>query len=684
MRYKGLILSAFVVSMFLAAAMVPLFEGGNGMNDLPGSALGADGTDFTGYTAITTAAELSDIRSGLNGKYYLANDIDFSTDTSYDNGGVMIPLEIKVESGKLSVTVGTISDLISNSIVRFGTLTSNLTAGVATELVVSNDVKETLMIGGMIDSKPFAFSVKVDTSDMGTKYTSFDSNGNFDPIGTSSTSFTGKFDGNGYKISGMNVTAYSSSSEAYSGMFGYVGYEGEIKNLGLVNGSSTAVTTSSSAHAYAGSIVGYYLHTYSGGTKITNCYNTGSVSATAASASAYAGGIIGNSTINVTSFGQNNTTITGSYNTGPVTAASASVAYAGGMIGYSAASSSNGHNNTTITGSYNTGSVSATATSAACAGGMIGYSVTSGSSCNNDTKITNCYNTGSVSATAASPVYAGGMIGYSTYSGSNLTAITNCYNIGPISVPAAGSCGGIIGFLSTSGTVINCYYLTNMLSKGGVLATDSLGTNPSVDDGTETPERKTGAGTDPDQNSSTAKSAGDMTPSLLNAMNNDSIYFTGTTGSTAGWDFINTWIIVDGTNDGYPVLAAFQPTVTVSGTVTGPSGPLSGAEITYTGGSATTASDGTYSFTVASGQIVTISSVTLSGYEIDPSTPVPNNLGAVTSDRSNVDFSMSSTPSPSPPPGGDDDPGMSLTMIIAIVAVIAVIGGAAAFWFIRK
>jgi len=258
----------------------------------------------------------------------------------------------------------------------------------------------------------------------------------------------------------------------------------------------------------------------------------------------------------------------------------------------------------------------------------------------------------------------------------------------------------------------------------------------NVDSETGVPARKSGGGSDPDQRSSTVKTKTQMTPSLSDAQNNDSIYYTGTASSTLGWDFDNTWTIDASVNDGYPILRSFlspviftkhpdnkiviegnaasfsalaeltsgpllpmyqwqvssdggtswddipgangqtyiipktgisdsgnlyrlmatafgygvystssyalltvAPPVTVSGTIIGPEGTLSGATVTYNGGSTTTAEDGTYSFTIASGSSITISSVTLYGYELDPSDQVSNDLGTVTSDI-DVDFTM--------------------------------------------
>jgi len=81
----------------------------------------------------------------------------------------------------------------------------------------------------------------------------------FEPIGTSSSKFTGTFDGNGYKITHLYINR---SSTNHVGLFGYTGSGSEIKDVGLeevnVNGNW-----------YVGGLVGD-----NGGT-ITNSYYPG-------------------------------------------------------------------------------------------------------------------------------------------------------------------------------------------------------------------------------------------------------------------------------------------------------------------------------------------------------------------------------------------------------------------------
>nr|QNO51659.1 hypothetical protein IGDPAKFA_00013 [Methanosarcinales archaeon ANME-1 ERB6] len=146
----------------------------------------------------------------------------------------------------------------------------------------------------------------------------------FEPIGTSSSKFTGTFDGNGYKITHLYINR---SSTNHVGLFGYTGSGSEIKDVGLeevnVNGNW-----------YVGGLVGDNYGT------ITNSYSSGSVSG-----SAVVGGLAGFSS------GE----ITNSYSSGSVS----------GYLGVGGLVASNGG---TITNSYYPGSV----TGSPWVGGLVG------------------------------------------------------------------------------------------------------------------------------------------------------------------------------------------------------------------------------------------------------------------------------------------------------------------------
>ena len=189
----------------------------------------------------------------------------------------------------------------------------------------------------------------IDCSDTVT----WNSGAGFVPIGTFSSPFTGTFDGQNHKITGLFINR---PSAYYVGLFGTS--SNTIKNVGLVDVKITG-------SYYAGGLVGWNYY----GT-ITNSYSTGSISG-----SDYVGGLVG----------QNfQGTITNSYATGNVNGYN----NVGGLVG------ANYYG--TITNSYATGNVSGTNE----VGGLVGSNHYGGA-------ITNSYATGSISGIW----YVGGLVG---------------------------------------------------------------------------------------------------------------------------------------------------------------------------------------------------------------------------------------------------------------------------------
>lgn len=175
----------------------------------------------------------------------------------------------------------------------------------------------------------------------------------FTPVGKPSHEFSGTFDGQGYTISGLNV-----SGVEYAGLFGMIA-DATIKNV-IVKGAITGTGD-------AGGIVGRAKGTTN---YITNCGNEATVNGK------YAGGILGNAQAKVT--------VTGCYNTGMITGETTGYGsvYAGGIAGYTGGSDGN----LTVSTCYNVGKV----TSSKYAGGISGY--------DNSTivSIANSYNVGEV------------------------------------------------------------------------------------------------------------------------------------------------------------------------------------------------------------------------------------------------------------------------------------------------
>lgn len=163
-----------------------------------------------------------------------------------------------------------------------------------------------------------------------------------DCMGDHITQYSGTFDGNNKTISGL----YFNDNSTRIGLFGSSGADGNIKNVGVVD-----------SYFKGNDLVGGVCGRNDG--TITNCYNTGNL--TAIESSAAIGGICGH----------NPGTIANCYNTGTVTATGLG-ASVGGVCGCSTAPISN---------CYNTGTVTATSSSTDISG-ICGY---------NFGPVTNCY-----------------------------------------------------------------------------------------------------------------------------------------------------------------------------------------------------------------------------------------------------------------------------------------------------
>lgn len=144
-------------------------------------------------------------------------------------------------------------------------------------------------------------SLDYDTGGNVTNGTSFTS---WTPIGNDLNPYTGTFDGQGHTISGL----YHSSGSDYVGLFGYVGTNGSVSNVGVVDsyfkgsynvggvcGRNDGKITNCYNTGYVsgtgdmvGGVCGYNYASSSGTATIENCYNTGAVSG-----NFYVGGVCG-------------------------------------------------------------------------------------------------------------------------------------------------------------------------------------------------------------------------------------------------------------------------------------------------------------------------------------------------------------------------------------------------------
>lgn len=243
-----------------------------------------------------------------------------------------------------------------------------------------------------------------------------DENNKWTPIGAGNDekAYTGTFDGNGYKISGLYI---NNTSKGFGvGLFGYIGDGSVVKNLGI-DGTVIGATE-------AGGIAGV-----SKGGTITNCYNMADISAFYD-----VGGVVGDN---------EKGTITNCYNIGNVSSVGKYNNTAGGIVGRSYYGYQDDLKGI-ISSCYNIGKVNGDHN----IGGVVGQNV--------GTPINNCYNTGDVSGKEG----IGGITGSEdSFNGK----ISNCYNIGKIS--GTTYMGSIVGE-SSAESILNCYYLKGTADKG--------------------------------------------------------------------------------------------------------------------------------------------------------------------------------------------------------------------------
>lgn len=121
----------------------------------------------------------------------------------------------------------------------------------------------------------------------------------WNPIGYSTSCyFSGDFDGDGHTITinGVDLTANSTQSSNYYGLFGYFNYSGSGSAMSYAKIHDLTVdgaydVSSKTVTVYAGGIVGY-----STGCVIANCVSTVNITASGTSNKGYAGGIAGYTT----------------------------------------------------------------------------------------------------------------------------------------------------------------------------------------------------------------------------------------------------------------------------------------------------------------------------------------------------------------------------------------------------
>ncbi|MCL2281726.1 MAG: hypothetical protein FWC26_00225 [Fibromonadales bacterium] len=189
--------------------------------------------------------------------------------------------------------------------------------------------------------------------------------GNWTPIGNDTNHFRGTFDGQSNTISGLSV-----DSVQYAGLFGYVGTNGQIKNLNVIATKIRSVN-------YAGGLAGYY----NSAKAIESC----SVRLSGMSVQVSAVGSVARKNTN-----------------NPVAVSSSRSLYFGGLVGYA-------NGTITITSSYLSGDMSF---SGSASGERYSYSSGGIGSAT------------SITATGSLAIYSGGLVGYAN----GTTIITDSYD----------------------------------------------------------------------------------------------------------------------------------------------------------------------------------------------------------------------------------------------------------------
>ena len=292
----------------------------------------------------------------------------------------------------------------------------------------------------------------------------YNSGKGWEPIGNTSLSFQGIFDGNGYSIINLKI---KSPDANIVGLFGSVS-NALIKNTNLINtdikgnnyvgGIAGRVYYSNiencvfagyvEGNQHVGGICGYFLNSGGVSKQINNSVSRGSVIG-----SENVGGIVG------AFFTYANTDVTISA-CGNVAVIKAMSQNAGGICGRAEIfSATDLSRDMYISTSYNSGNVE----SQYNAGGIVGYCTGVGSSANSNVFIRNCMNTGNINATDAT----GGIVGYIFY----FSVLQNSYSVGKVS--AKTNFGALIGTKGSPFSANANYYLDESTSNPTLILGDS-------------------------------------------------------------------------------------------------------------------------------------------------------------------------------------------------------------------
>jgi len=213
------------------------------------------------------------------------------------------------------------------------------------------------------------------------------------PVGNFGQRFTGVFDGKDHILYKANLNMPDSD---YVGLFGYVSWHAQIRNLGVRDVTITG-------NNCVGGLVGWNEG------NLIDCYTIGSVNGIMS-----VGGLVGDNSANLTDC-YANCIVSG-------------IEFIGGLVGHS-------DEDCSLTACYATGPVKG---SGYCIGGLVGL---------NHSNLAACYATGPVDGNGV----VGGLVGSNGEEGCN----TDCYSTG--SVSGISQVGGLAGYNGEHSIIANCY-----------------------------------------------------------------------------------------------------------------------------------------------------------------------------------------------------------------------------------
>lgn len=452
-------------------------------------------SNFYGYTPISNAAQLNDIRNNLNGKYYLTNNIVLP------NGSYLTP-------------IGDITSPFAGILDGNGYCISALDFRMSFGELNGEDYGIMGLFGA---NKGTVKNLQITNSDLGNKITGINVNANLFYGAIAAINF-GTIENSCVKNTSMvfsPVSAYGSSTKhkIYVDFGGITGINyGSVKDCFNYNGSMQLAADVSSSYcttyARAGGVV---ATNYEGGV-VSGCYNTSTIQSSG-DANCFAAGVAALNTGSMTECFNNGKVKTA------VSSGSSTVDFAGGVVSMNT-------NNGTISMCRNRGTVYAVTCAAGVSAVNSGYAVidkcyndgkiysensknqakSGGIVAENEATIKNCFNSNTItSKSTVANSYAGGLVGVN-FSGT----IKYSYNTGGLSAKAGSgkyACIGAIAGHLQGGSASYCYYPSNQKGAYGKAIGKGLSTS---------------------------------------AMKKKSSY--------SGFDFTNTWVLDTGMDYSYPIL----------------------------------------------------------------------------------------------------------------------------------